>query len=124
MNNQGQIVTIILRFYGIMFNKVIFFSFLSIAKKKMTIKTMFFNKFNFIIDSYGEFNMRPDTIDTYGTPYDYYSIMHYRYNTFALDSNLPTMVPKDVSINMFSLGNREDLSPIDIMKIKKYYNCA
>ena len=67
--------------------------------------------------------MRADTIETLDMPYDYYSIMHYRFNTWAIDTNQPTMVPKDSNINMYHLGSRDDLSELDILKIKKYYNC-
>lgn len=73
--------------------------------------------------SSNEFSKRGDAIDTIGMPYDYYSIMHYRYNTFAINENLPTIIPKDKSVNINDLGTRDDLSRIDILKIKKYYNC-
>ena len=49
--------------------------------------------------------------------------MHYAFNTFAIDRNLPTIIPKDKSVNQNNLGTRDNLSRIDILKIKKYYNC-
>lgn len=68
--------------------------------------------------------MRPDAIDTMNMPYDYYSIMHYRFNTFAVNTSIPTMIPKQSNVNMYDLGIRENLSEIDIQKIRKYYNCG
>ncbi|CAF0706707.1 unnamed protein product [Brachionus calyciflorus] len=70
-----------------------------------------------------EFNKRPDAIDTMNIQYDYFSIMHYAFNTFALNTSLPTMIPTQPNINMYDLGTRDNLSETDIDKIKKYYNC-
>ena len=70
-----------------------------------------------------EFRARPDAIDTLDMPYDFDSIMHYRYNTFAFDRSQPTLIPLDPNVNMFAMGTRNDLSPLDIQKIWKYYQC-
>ena len=70
-----------------------------------------------------EFYSRPDAIDTMNMPYDYYSIMHYRYNTFAIDPYQPTLIPTDNSVNQFLMGTRHDLSETDILKVWKYYGC-
>lgn len=56
-------------------------------------------------------------------PYDYYSIMHYKYNTFAFDTNVATIIPKDLSVDLSIMGIRDNLSDIDILKIQKYYEC-
>ena len=70
-----------------------------------------------------EFNTRPDAIDTQNMPYDYYSIMHYRYNTFAVNPNEATLRPKDSRVDTTRMGTRNDLSQIDIFKLWKYYGC-
>jgi tolkin protein len=81
--------------------------------------------FLFLLKEYNsEFEKRIDAIDTMGMPYDYYSIMHYKYNTFATDTSLPTILPKNINVNIYDLGSRDDLSRVDILKIKKYYNCS
>ncbi len=77
-----------------------------------------------VMDGYeNEFRSRTDSIDMMNLGYDYASIMHYRFNTFAKDLSIPTMTPLDPNVNMYSLGTRNDLSPLDILKVWKYYQC-
>ncbi|XP_055329681.1 astacin-like metalloendopeptidase isoform X2 [Paramacrobiotus metropolitanus] len=58
--------------------------------------------------------------NTYGLPYDYESIMHYKYNAFAKDSSIPTIVPK---AKRAKIGQSENLSPLDITRIHRRFRC-
>ncbi|GAB6031019.1 hypothetical protein CHUAL_007837 [Chamberlinius hualienensis] len=60
-----------------------------------------------------------DKIDTLNEPYDYQSIMHYSAHAYAKDPNQPTIVPR---INV-EIGQRLQLSILDVKKIKKLYRC-
>lgn len=53
------------------------------------------------------------------TPYDYGSIMHYDSTAFSVNRR-PTIVPKKSNV---VIGQREALSEIDIIEIRKYYGC-
>ena len=60
------------------------------------------------------------------TPYDYYSIMHYRIRDHAVDKNKLTIEilnPDNISININSIGSRRKLSSEDIAWVNKLYNC-
>lgn len=61
-----------------------------------------------------------EDIDTLETSYDYGSLMHYESTAFT-SNGLPTIVPRK-SANI-TLGQRNGLSPIDILEIKRYYKC-
>ncbi|XP_071845082.1 zinc metalloproteinase nas-15-like [Apostichopus japonicus] len=60
-----------------------------------------------------------DTIDHLQTRYDYYSIMHYPMNAFSRNGR-PTIVPRQAGV---SIGNRNDFSATDVLKINRYYGC-
>ena len=55
-----------------------------------------------------------------GTPYDYESIMHYESDAFAIDRSLPSI--KAIKAP-FEIKIKENLSEIDILKIRKLYYC-
>ncbi|XP_055350708.1 hatching enzyme 1.2-like [Paramacrobiotus metropolitanus] len=59
--------------------------------------------------------------NTYGLPYDYESIMHYKVNAFAKDPALPTILPK---IRKTKMGQNENLSPLDVVRIHRRFGCA
>ncbi|KAL5279616.1 hypothetical protein ACFFRR_003916 [Megaselia abdita] len=59
-------------------------------------------------------------ISNYGFTYDYGSIMHYGRYYFS-KNGLPTITSKTSQGQ--NIGQREELSPIDIAKINKMYNC-
>ena len=59
--------------------------------------------------------------DTLGLGYDLQSIMHYNRGTFSRNG-LDTIQPKDRRITSF--GNARQLSPLDIAKANKFYNCG
>lgn len=52
-------------------------------------------------------------------PYDYSSVMHYGPKSFS-KNNLPTIVPLKENV---LIGQRKELSPIDIAEIRAFYNC-
>ena len=56
------------------------------------------------------------------TPYDYGSVMHYGSTAFALNRNEPTIIPTQ-NTSAF-IGQRIELSPIDILEIQRYYSCV
>nr|CAD7410160.1 unnamed protein product [Timema cristinae] len=59
---------------------------------------------------------------TFGFPYDYGSVMHYRATAFSKDGNSATIVPSD-NDELFKIGQREKASTIDLAKLNKLYNC-
>jgi hypothetical protein len=48
--------------------------------------------------------------------------MHYESDAFAIDPNFPTIIPL-VNRSAF-IGQRIQLSPIDILEIQRYYGCV
>ncbi len=54
------------------------------------------------------------------TSYDYGSLMHYRATDFS-SNGLPTIIPTKNS--MAVLGQRNGMSPIDIIEVQRYYGC-
>ena len=56
-------------------------------------------------------------INPFDTPYDYYSIMHYESTAFAIDFNIPTIIPKQDGV---ILGN-DEVSPFDAQKVNNMY---
>ncbi|KAG1704023.1 Zinc metalloproteinase nas-7 [Nymphon striatum] len=60
-------------------------------------------------------------LDTLGEPYDYHSITHYKKYQCAINPKHPTMWPKERRIKDFG---GVDLSPIDIDKVNKLYECS
>ncbi|KAL7024350.1 hypothetical protein ACKWTF_013004 [Chironomus riparius] len=57
----------------------------------------------------------------FGTPYDYYSVMHYGLKYFSKNKR-PTMVPKDSSKKKI-IGNRVALSVGDAERLNAMYKC-
>ncbi|CAF2028725.1 unnamed protein product [Rotaria magnacalcarata] len=58
--------------------------------------------------------------DTLNTPYDYGSVMHYPNNAFSSNS-LPTIEPIQPNV---TIGQRVNLSAIDIQEVRILYNCS
>ncbi len=58
-------------------------------------------------------------IDTLQTRYDYASIMHYPRTAFSRNGQA-TIVPRQAGV---SIGNRNDFSATDVLKINRYYEC-
>ncbi|ODN02529.1 Zinc metalloproteinase nas-13 [Orchesella cincta] len=64
-------------------------------------------------------------ITTYEVNYDYSSIMHYRSTAFSKDSaNLNTIVPINSTEPPETIGQRKGMSPGDILKVNRMYNCV
>ncbi|XP_063293891.1 astacin-like metalloendopeptidase [Pelobates fuscus] len=59
--------------------------------------------------------------DNMGLPYDYSSVMHYGKYAYTNTSGQATLIPKpDPSVET---GQRYGLSPLDVSRINKLYNC-
>lgn len=59
-------------------------------------------------------------VETFELPYDYQSVMHYPITAFAVDTNLPTIVPKAKGAR---IGDSKYLTPNDVVKLQKTYKC-
>ncbi|XP_076083254.1 embryonic protein UVS.2-like isoform X2 [Mytilus galloprovincialis] len=68
-----------------------------------------------------DFKKETQYIDTLGAPYDYGSIMHYGKDTFSANGK-PTLIP--LFDPKGTMGQRTDLSLVDIWKINKLYKCT
>ncbi|CAF2720988.1 unnamed protein product [Rotaria sp. Silwood2] len=73
------------------------------------------NVFNFDKYNYSQ-------VDTLMTSYDYGSVMHYERNAFAINDSGVTIIPTQ-NASAF-IGQRVQLSPIDILEIQRYYGCV
>ncbi|XP_077998339.1 uncharacterized protein LOC144451387 isoform X2 [Glandiceps talaboti] len=60
-------------------------------------------------------------MDIQNIGYDYSSILHYHQYAFAVDKNIPTVVPSKPSSSY--IGQRNSLSEIDVKEVNKIYNC-
>ncbi|XP_041959285.1 hatching enzyme 1.2-like [Alosa sapidissima] len=73
------------------------------------------------VDPDQAYNFRKQYGNTMGTPYDYTSVMHYTRTVFTTENGKATLTPipdPDVPI-----GQIQGLSPTDILRIKKLYEC-
>lgn len=64
--------------------------------------------------------------ETFGLPYDYYSIMHYQGNAFAKNYKMPTIIPKVADVELLSSSRKTEaqiLSYYDIRTLTKLYRC-
>ena len=59
-------------------------------------------------------------VDDYGVEYDYSSIMHYGRTFFSTDGKSTTLRPLD---DTAEIGQRLQLSPLDILQANKLYMC-
>ncbi|UJR07027.1 hypothetical protein I4U23_011315 [Adineta vaga] len=59
-------------------------------------------------------------VDTQNTPYDYKSVMHYETDAFS-KNGLPTIQTLVANI---SIGQRDNMSTIDIEEVRLFYNCS
>ncbi len=66
----------------------------------------------------GAFNISSG--NTLGLGYDYASIMHYSSRAFSRDGRSETIQTNQPNI---PIGEAEELSPLDILKANKLYNC-
>ncbi|XP_005098691.1 zinc metalloproteinase nas-14 [Aplysia californica] len=71
-----------------------------------------------------DFRIRNSTIlDPHGAPYDMESIMHYSPYTMAANRAYPVLTPKPELAKGQILGQRFALTPIDVIKVQRQYNC-
>lgn len=59
----------------------------------------------------------------FGLPYDYNSVMHYRYAAFARKKGSATLVPKHKEATK-TMGQRTRMSTVDFAKLNRLYNCS
>ena len=67
------------------------------------------------------YKFRPGESDTLGLGYDIQSIMHYDRNSFSRNG-ADTIRPRVQTSSSF--GNARELSPLDIAKANRLYNCG
>ncbi|XP_062390312.1 hatching enzyme 1.2-like [Sardina pilchardus] len=68
------------------------------------------------------YNFRKQYGDTWGTPYDYSSVMHYSRTLFTTVNGKATITPiPDPNV---PIGQIKGLSPTDILRINKMYGCC
>ncbi|XP_046456657.1 astacin-like [Daphnia pulex] len=73
-------------------------------------------------DQAHNFNKKSESdVTTLGLVYDYGSVMHYDQYGFAIDNNIPTMIPL---IGNPTLGNYKGLTSLDIQKLNALYCSA
>lgn len=68
---------------------------------------------------------KDSSFNTYDTPYDCHSIMHYQGNAMAKNPRSSTITPKDDSIELLSSADKKAhqiLTKNDIIKIQRMYN--
>ncbi|XP_073717930.1 hatching enzyme 1.2-like [Misgurnus anguillicaudatus] len=67
------------------------------------------------------YNFQKQNTNNQNTPYDYSSIMHYGRTAFATQYGKETITPiPDASVQ---IGQRQEMSNIDILRINKLYGC-
>ncbi|XP_051979770.1 hatching enzyme 1.2-like [Xyrauchen texanus] len=67
------------------------------------------------------YNFQKQNTNNQNTPYDYSSIMHYGRTAFATQPGMETITPiPDATVQ---IGQRQDLSNTDILRINKLYGC-
>ncbi|KAL7886669.1 hypothetical protein AOLI_G00043900 [Acnodon oligacanthus] len=78
---------------------------------------------NIIAENAANFDkVSEDQSTTEGTPYDYTSVMHYGQYAFSKGTGrtIISKVPQFQDV----IGQRYDLSPIDVLELSKLYNCT
>nr|BAJ23956.1 hatching enzyme [Sagamichthys abei] len=66
-------------------------------------------------------NFHKENSNNLNTPYDYSSIMHYGRTAFAIHAGQDTITP--IPNSSVQIGQRQDLSDIDILRINRLYGC-
>ncbi|XP_034458954.1 high choriolytic enzyme 1-like [Hippoglossus hippoglossus] len=67
------------------------------------------------------FNFHKMDTNNLNTPYDYSSVMHYGRTDFAETFGAETITP--IPDSSVPIGQREDMSDIDILRINRFYGC-
>ena len=66
---------------------------------------------------------RKSKADSFGLPYDYYSVMHYGGSDWSENKNYPTIVTRDRRYQRV-IGRSSGVSRGDISLIRKMYRCT
>jgi len=69
------------------------------------------------------FDKYTSNVDYQGFGYDYYSIMHYESTAFSANGG-PTIVAKQVGVNLLPSYQKSSLTATDVAEIRKRYGCA
>ncbi|KAH3871314.1 hatching enzyme 1.2-like isoform X2 [Dreissena polymorpha] len=56
--------------------------------------------------------------------YDFYSILHYKTNQFSIRDDLKTIQIRDATVDERMVGQRFNLSSLDVLRIKRLYGCG
>ncbi|XP_065100709.1 hatching enzyme 1.2-like [Paramisgurnus dabryanus] len=67
------------------------------------------------------YNFQKKNTNNQNTPYDYGSVMHYGRTAFAIQSGKETITP--IPNASVQIGQRQEMSNIDILRINKLYGC-
>ncbi|XP_002153855.2 zinc metalloproteinase nas-4 isoform X1 [Hydra vulgaris] len=62
-------------------------------------------------------------INSYGSPYDYLSMMHYSWNAFAVNTNSPSIITLNKEYQ-YHIGQDEGFSRSDVIQLNKMYRCS
>ncbi|XP_041666508.1 high choriolytic enzyme 1-like [Cheilinus undulatus] len=68
------------------------------------------------------FNFHKKNTNNLNTPYDYSSVMHYGRTAFTSVYGADTITP--IPDSSVPIGQREEMSDIDILRINRLYNCC
>uniref|UniRef100_A0A8C4QLU7 Metalloendopeptidase n=1 Tax=Eptatretus burgeri TaxID=7764 RepID=A0A8C4QLU7_EPTBU len=74
-------------------------------------------------DAKYNFKKRTVETDTFNTPYDYLSVMHYPPSFFSNDKNKPTISTNIPHFHTL-IGQASDMSDNDMVKLNHLYNCT
>uniref|UniRef100_A0A914ULZ2 Zinc metalloproteinase n=1 Tax=Plectus sambesii TaxID=2011161 RepID=A0A914ULZ2_9BILA len=64
----------------------------------------------------------PTDMNFYGIPYEYGSVMSYSSSSFAVDRNVPVIIPLD-PLYLQSMGQRTGPTFLDILEMNRHYGC-
>ncbi|XP_061560217.1 low choriolytic enzyme-like [Phycodurus eques] len=73
------------------------------------------------IQDYNKYNFEKHDTDNLNIPYDYSSILHYGRTAFGVRQAVTLTPIPDSSVE---IGQREDLSDMDILRINRLYKCS